>query len=126
MSVALFQQVRIEEALASAKRAYQLWREASNPQWLDAGAWVAQLLSLKGRHREAAAMRQEVMLALQGVRDLSIFQTVTWSTGWAHVVMLNPVEARRFFFDDRGARRIVFPPALGRFRISRADGTANG
>jgi len=97
MSVALFQQVRIEEALASAKRAYQLWREASNPQWLDAGAWVAQLLSLKGRHREAAAMRQEVMLALQGVRDLSIFQTVTWSTGWAHVVMLNPVEARRFF-----------------------------
>lgn len=97
MSVALFQQVRIEEALASAKRGYQLWRETSNPQWLDAGAWVAQLLSLQGRHREAAAMRQEVMLALQGVRDPGIFQTVTWSTAWVHMVMLNPVEAQRFF-----------------------------
>ncbi|HLX36939.1 MAG TPA: AAA family ATPase, partial [Candidatus Binataceae bacterium] len=96
-SVALFQQARLDEALPSARRAYELWREASIPQWIDAGAWVAQLLTLLGRHREAAAIRQEVLLALQEVRDPSIFQSVNWSIGWAHMVMMNPAEARSFY-----------------------------
>ena len=97
MSIALFQQARIEEALRSAQHAYQLWREASHPQWLDAGAWLAQLLTLQGRHREAAAIREEVTVALRAVRDPVIFHTVTWSIGWVNMVMLNPVEARRCF-----------------------------
>jgi len=97
ISVALFQRVRIEEALASARRAYQIWRELADPQWLDAGAWIAQLLSIQGRRREAAAMQQEVLLALQGVRDPAVVYAAIWSIGWAHMVMLNPAEARRCF-----------------------------
>ena len=97
MSVALFQQVRIEEALTSARRALQIWREAFNPQWVDGGAWVAQLLTIKGRHREAAAMRQEVLLALQEVRDPGICSAAIWSAGWSQMTMMNPVEARRLF-----------------------------
>ena len=97
MSVALFQQVRIEEALASARRATELWRELSGPMWIHAGAFVGQLLSLKGRHRESAAMLQEVMRALEEVRDPTLLHVAVWSAGWTKMTMLNPTEARRFF-----------------------------
>jgi len=97
MAVALFQQVRIEEALTSARRAMEIWRAVSIPQWLQSGAHVVQLLSILGRHRESATMLREVMEALQGIRDPGVFNTVTWYAAWAQMTMLNPLEARRLF-----------------------------
>ncbi len=97
MSVALFQQVHIEEALASARRATELWRELSGPMWIHAGAFVAQLLSLKGRHRESAAMLQKVMQTLPEIRDPTLLHVAMWTGGWINMTMLNPAEARRFF-----------------------------
>ncbi len=110
MSVALFQQVRIEEALASARRATELWRELSGPMWIHAGAFFAQLLSIKGRHRESAAMRQGVMQALQETRDPTLLHVAVWSAGWTNMTMLNPAEARRLF--TMAVEREGMPPNL--------------
>ncbi len=110
MSVALFQQVRLEEALASARRATELWRELSGPMWIHAGAFVAQLLSLKGRRRESAARLHEVMQTLPEIRDPTLFHIAAWTGGWINMTMLNPVEARRFF--SMTVEREGMPPNL--------------
>lgn len=97
LSVALFQQLRIEEALTEARRAMEIWREASIPEWASAGAFIAQLLSIQGRYRESAPMTQEVMGAVRGQTDPALFHAATWSAGWIEMLAKNPEEARRFY-----------------------------
>jgi tetratricopeptide (TPR) repeat protein len=100
----------LHRGLSAARRATELWRAASSPMWIHAGAFVAQLLSIKGRHRESAARRQEVMQALQEIRDPTLLHVAVFSAGWTNMTMLNLAEARRLF--TIAVEREGMPPNL--------------
>ncbi len=55
-------------------------------------------------------MLQEVMQALQEVRDPTLLHVAVWSAGWTNMTMLNPAEARRFF--TMAVERKGMPPNL--------------
>ena len=51
---------------------------------------------MKGRHRETAALFDEVAGAAYATPDAELFRTVMLDSGWCRMMMHDPIEAKRF------------------------------
>ncbi len=87
---------RVDDAIAATKDARQAWERASNPNWVRAASFRAKLLVIKGRHREAALLFDEVADVGEEALDPESFRSTTDDAGWCRLVMRDPIEARRF------------------------------
>lgn len=106
MSIAFFEALRIDEALVAVDRAMRTFERNSDSAWVSAAAFRAQLLMVKGRHREAVELLDRVSGVAQITADPETFRSTMWSAGWYRMLMRDPREARRLF--TRGMER----PAL--------------
>jgi len=97
LAIALFQEVRIDEAIVAVQQARATWERASNPAWVMSASVHAQFLTIKGRHREAAALFDELSRVVQDVADPEVFRSAMWYAGWCRMLMRDPIEAKRFF-----------------------------
>ena len=96
LALALFQVVRIDEGIAAVKQARQAFEQDSNPSWMVSASVHAQYLVIKGRHREAAALFDEVLGVVQEVADPEVFRNAMWYPGWSRMLLRDPIEAKRF------------------------------
>jgi len=96
LGVAFARQNLIDEALTSTRRAVQIWREAGHLEWVDAGAFVGQLLATKGRLRESEVAHQEILQVSEGISEPVTHHTPLLDIGWTRQMTLDPLEARRF------------------------------
>ena len=97
MAIALHQAVRIDEGLEAVKQARQAFERDSNPAWMVSTSVHAQLLTIKGRHREAAALFDEVGDIVQDVADPEVFRSSRWYAGWCQMLLRDPIEAKRLY-----------------------------
>jgi tetratricopeptide (TPR) repeat protein len=97
LATALFQEVRIDEAIVAVQQARATWERASNPAWVMSASVHAQFLTINGRHREAAALFDEVSRVVHEIADPEIFRSAMWYAGWSRMIMRDPIEARRLF-----------------------------
>jgi tetratricopeptide (TPR) repeat protein len=97
LALALFQVIRIDEAITAVKQARQAFEREANPAWVASVSVHAQLLVIKGRHREAAALFDEVADVVQGMEDPENFRLAMWYRAWCRMLMRDPLEAKRFF-----------------------------
>jgi tetratricopeptide (TPR) repeat protein len=56
----------------------------------------AQFLVIKGRHRAAAALFDEVAEVVQGIEDPEHFRLAMFYAGWCRMLLRDPLEAKRF------------------------------
>jgi tetratricopeptide (TPR) repeat protein len=96
-AIALFQEIRIDEAIVAVQQARATWERASNPAWMMSASVHAQFLTITGRHREAAALFEEVSGVVHEIPDPEIFRSAMWYAGWSRMVIRDPIEARRLF-----------------------------
>ena len=96
MEVSFFQALRIDEAIATSKHARQIFEADSNPAWALPASDQTRFLLIKGRHKEAAALFDEVRSAIQETPHPDIFRSIMWDAGWCRGMMRDPIEAERF------------------------------
>jgi tetratricopeptide (TPR) repeat protein len=96
LATSFLQSNQIDEAIEASKQATQIWKRASNSAWITSASQWARLLVIKGRHREAAALFDEVAAVAQEATDPELYRTVMWIAGWSRNVMRDPIEAKRF------------------------------
>jgi tetratricopeptide (TPR) repeat protein len=92
----LFSAARIDEAIVASQQARQVFERDSNPAWVMAASEHARLLVIKGRHRAAAAVFDEVSCVVQGVAEPELFRLAMFYNGWCRILMRDPIEAKRF------------------------------
>jgi tetratricopeptide (TPR) repeat protein len=97
MAISLHHGLRVDEAIAAARQARQAFQREDNPAWVVAASVHAQYLVIKGRHREAAVLFDEVSNVAQGIEDPESFRSAMWYPGWCRMLMRDPLEAKRFF-----------------------------
>jgi tetratricopeptide (TPR) repeat protein len=97
MGTALFQTIRIDEAITALDQARQVFVAASYPAWVTSSSLHAQLLMIKGRVSESVAAFGQILRAAGDMADPEQFRWVTWHAGWCRMTMRDPLEARHFF-----------------------------
>ncbi|MGH7779026.1 MAG: ATP-binding protein, partial [Candidatus Binataceae bacterium] len=97
LSIALFEALRIDEAIAASDRAMIASERSSDPEWAPRAAFYAQLLMVKGRHREAVGLLDRISGVAKLTANPEVFRSAMWSAGWYRMLMRDPIEARRLF-----------------------------
>ena len=93
LAIASFEALRIDEALAASERAIEIFNRLGDERWSSVTGNHCQSLMLKGKHAEARALLEKILLEATRLKDPGSFRQVIFSCGWYFMLMREPRRA---------------------------------
>jgi tetratricopeptide (TPR) repeat protein len=93
LSMTNFDVLKIDEASAASERAIEIFKRLGDERWLVVTGALCQYLMLKGKHAEARALLEKILLEATRLKDPECFRHVVWSCAWYFMLMSEPRRA---------------------------------
>ena len=88
-----FEALKIDQAFAASERAIEIFNRLGDERWSSVTGNHCQYLMLKGKHAEARALLEKILLEATRLKDPGCFRQVMWCCGWYFMLMREPRRA---------------------------------